>query len=281
MKYTKRMNGGKSVALWLLAYFIVAAAVAGEPSSTDREIEKFLVEATVTEDKPLGSGVTKSRKWRLELDGQRRKAVFKTVDISQTGVRRDSGLGFQSNFDDSYRYDRAAYLLDRRLGLGRVPVVVLRTVDKKQGSVIDWISDAVDEKRRHETGEPKVSGRMLDLQKSMMAMFDSLIWNDDRNLGNLLWTQDGRMHWIDHSRAFRTTKEIQPTYAEGVSRLTREFHQELKSLQLEEMILLLDGLLSKKRIKAILTRRDLILKKIDTDLEQYGETVVYPVEKLD
>ena len=71
------------------------------------------------------------------------------------------------------------------------------------------------------------------------------------------------------------------TYAEGVSRLTKEFHQELKSLQPEELNLLLDGLLSKKRIKAILARRDLILKKIDADLKQYGETIVYPVETLD
>ena len=281
MKYTERMNVGKSVALWLLAFFIVAAAAAGEPSSSDLEIEKFLVTAKITEDKALGSGVTKSRKWRLELDGERRKAVFKTVDIYQTGVRRDSNLGFQSNFDDSYRYDRAAYVLDRRLGLGRVPVVALRSADGKQGAVIDWINDAVDEKSRQATDEPKISGRMLDLQKSMMAMFDSLIWNDDRNLGNLLWTEDGRMHWIDHSRAFRTSREIQQTYTEGVSRLTKEFHQELKSLQFEELSLLLDGLLSKKRIKAILVRRDLILKKIDKDLKQYGDTIVYPVERLD
>jgi hypothetical protein len=281
MNYTKRMNVGKPAALLLLAAIALVSAAAGEPSSSDREIEKFLTTAKVTEDKPLGSGVTKSRKWRLELDGERRKAVFKTVDMYQSGVRRDAKMGFQSNFDDSYRYDRAAYLLDRRLGLGRVPVVVLRTVDKKEGAVIDWINDAVSEKDRQDTGEPQVSGRMLDLQKSMMAMFDSLILNDDRNLGNLLWTEDGRMHWIDHSRAFRMAKNLQPIYTDGVSRLTRQFYGELKSLELGEMSELLDGLLSKKRIKAIVARLDLILKKIDADLEQYGETVVFPVERLD
>ena len=40
-----------------------------------------------------------------------------------------------------------------------------------------------------------------------MRVFDELIANTDRNVGNLLWTTDGKMWMIDHTRAFR----LQPT----------------------------------------------------------------------
>ena len=71
-------------------------------------------------------------------------AAFKYVDEFKPGLTRFSS-GAEMNFSDSYKYDRAAYLLDRQLGLGMVPVAVLREYDRKQGAVIQWVANTIDE----------------------------------------------------------------------------------------------------------------------------------------
>ena len=264
----------------LVGAVVFLPAAAAEPTTEDRAVEQFLLDSPIVEDKPLGQGITGARKWRLEGEGTVRKAVFKTVDEYRAGNIRTTDMPFTANFSDSYKFDRAAYLLDRRLGLGRVPVVVLRSNSGVQGAVIEWIEDTVDEGARVKGEGPEMTRRQVDLQQSMMKMFDSLISNDDRNLGNQLWAQDGSMRWIDHSRAFRTTKDVQPPFLNNPARLTREVHEELESLGLTELTAMLGDLMSKKRIKALLARRDKILAKIDSDLEAYGEFAVYAVEEL-
>ena len=50
----------------------------------------------------------------------------------------------------------------------------------------------------------------------MRFVFDILIYNDDRNLTNILWTkQDFMMKFIDHSLAFRTTEKRPKQYTQG------------------------------------------------------------------
>lgn len=279
-----RLAAGRAAPLALGALAValgLAPSLAAEPTAADREVETFLLEATIAEDKPLGQGITGARKWRLEQDGVTRVAVFKTVDEYRAGNLRTTDMGFTANFSDSYKFDRAAYLLDRRLGLGRVPVVVVRSKNGVAGAVIEWIDGCVDEGARVEGEGPEMTRRTVDLQQSLMKLFDSLIHNDDRNLGNQLWCEDGVMRWIDHSRAFRTTKDVQAGFLNNPARLTRAVHEALKSLDQAELEGMLGDLMSKKRIKAILARRDKILEKVDADLAAYGELAVYAVEELE
>ena len=41
----------------------------------------------------------------------------------------------------------------------------------------------------------------------VVRLFDQLIYNTDRNLGNLLIDKDWRLWMIDHTRAFKTFTE--------------------------------------------------------------------------
>ena len=41
-----------------------------------------------------------------------------------------------------------------------------------------------------------------------MRLFDSLIFNDDRNPGNYLFDADWKLWMIDHSRAFQMRREL-------------------------------------------------------------------------
>ena len=45
-------------------------------------------------------------------------------------------------------------------------------------------------------------------QLQRMRVFDALIWNWDRNLGNMLWASDWTLWMIDHTRAFRLDQEL-------------------------------------------------------------------------
>ena len=56
---------------------------------------------------------------------------------------------------------------------------------------------------------------ILNDQWAVMRMFDALINNTDRNLGNQLYTRpDWKLHLIDHTRAFSRSRKIPDTYRE-------------------------------------------------------------------
>ena len=255
----------------LLACLLSVAAVAD-----DAAIEAFLAAARVISDEEIGTGVTRPRKLLLELDGEQRTAAFKTVKLHYTRTTRFNRDGFKVNFTDDYRYERAAYLLDRHLGVNMVPVVVLREIDGERGAVIDWVSDAFNEKERRERGLAPPDPLTLMRQREIMKVFDALILNEDRNLANELITPaDWKLHLIDHSRSFRLQKRLLEGMEEEPMGLPRALHERLRALDRKMMTTLLGDLLSKAQIKALLARRDRILDKIERDRERYGDAVVF------
>jgi len=256
-------------ALWACALPATAAA-------DDAAIEALLREARVVSVEEIGSGVTRPMKVLLELDGEQRQAAFKTVELHYTRRTRFSEEGFKLNFTDDYRYERAAYLLDRYLGLDMVPVVVLREIDGERGALIDWVTGAINEMQRRERGLAPPDPLTLVRQRDMMKVFDALILNEDRNLGNELITlEDWKLHLIDHSRSFRLQKNLLEGMEEEPMALPRWLHERLQSLDREGMERLFDGLLSKAQIRALLARRDRILEKLERDRKRYGDALVF------
>jgi hypothetical protein len=255
---------------------VLACCCPAAGAEDDAAIEAFLLEARVVSMEEIGTGVTKPKKVLLELDGERRPAAFKTVELHVTRQQRFSRDGFKLNFRDDYRYERAAYLLDRYLGLDMVPVAVLRQIDGQRGALIDWVSDAISEmERRNRELFPDTPPTLLR-QRDMMKIFDTLILNEDRHLGNELITlEDWKLHLIDHSRSFRLQKSLDDKVEEALWTLPRRLLERLRSMDREGMTELLGGLLSKAQIKALLARRDRILEKIERDRERYGDDLVF------
>ena len=109
-----------------------------------------------------------------------------------------------------------------------------------------------------------------------MRAFDALIYNEDRNLGNMLiTTADWKLHLIDHSRSFRLGKLPPENFMSRPTSMTREFYDKLKALDKDEMYELLDDVVHKSRIRAMLARRDRLVKKIDEDIAVQGEESVF------
>jgi hypothetical protein len=248
----------------------------------DAELEAFLERATVVEAKEIGTGITRPYKLVLELDQRREKAAFKYVEIYDATPRRKPGFPPEREFTDDYHYDRAAYLLDRELAMGMVPVTVLRDWDGKQGAAVAWISDAMTEHDRRTRGLEPVEALGYERQRAVMRVFDALILNTDRNLSNQLVTaHDWKLHLIDHSRSFRRSKELPYRFAEAPIKLPRDLLARLEALDEARVRALLDGTVSRARVRALMARRDLILEKVARDREEYGDAYVFQFDATD
>ena len=109
-----------------------------------------------------------------------------------------------------------------------------------------------------------------------MRLFDALIYNADRNIGNRLYTvADWKVHLIDHSRSFRQKKDLLAKFSSRPVKVSRQLHQRLIDLDRDGLEAALEGMISRTRIRYVLKRRDAILEKIAADLERNGEVVVF------
>ena len=293
MRHSKRagVSGRRAATLrlrlvglaWLLGAVIGTStsglAASENPHLADRdlELEQALLKGRVVEQRTIGTGVTLPTKLVLLHRGERYEAAFKTVDIQKPGLTDfNDGKLPVLNFTDSYRFERAAYLLDRELGLHMVPVAVLRRLKRYRGAVIEWVGDAVDETARREEGLEPPDPDLLERQKAEMRLFDALILNSDRNAGNRLVTPaDWKLHLIDHSRAFRPEDELPDVFVNRAIRVRRDVYERLKALDRNATVRLLKPYVSRVRVDALFVRRDAIVAAIESKRRALGDTSVF------
>jgi len=264
----------------IVASLASLTAVAQTTAESDAEIESCLTNGKILKGAEELVGITRPVRVEVECDGTKRDAAFKSLDEHKWGHTTLEGGKTEVNFSDSFRYERAAYLLDRQLGLDMVPVAVLGRRKGNDGVLVAWIPNAVHENKvtASFTG-PQMASQFR--QKSRMLMFDSLIYNTDRRPENIMVDEStAKVYLIDHSRAFREKEELQEGFAEGRVWLSREMYDNLIGLSEESLAELSDGLIKKSQLEALLVRRDLIVAKIDADRQEYGDEVVFvaPVE---
>lgn len=244
-------------------------------SDSDSAVESCLSSGKIQKKAEELVGITRPVKVKVDCDGQTREAVFKNLDEKKMGQTKLASGEVEFNFSDSFRYERAAYLLDRQLGLDMVPVAVLQKRKGTDGVLVDWIPNTVHENK---VEKPFAGPQMASMfrQKSRMHLFDSLIYNTDRRAENILVDPDtATIYLIDHSRAFREKEELRSEFADGRVWLSREFYDNLVGLNEENLAELSDGLISKNQLKALLARRDLIVEKIDRDRQEHGDEAVF------
>jgi hypothetical protein len=235
-------------------------------------METFLLHARVVRTRSVNTGINNTSRVTLSDGRITHDAHVQTVDVSTTTFVPQRGPA-EVNFKDSYRYNIAGYRLARLLGLNHVPMSVERDMGRSTAAVTWWVDDVLmDEGVRFKKGAPKEwdSNRTAS-QILIMRVFDELIANRDRNAGNLLWTVDGKMWMIDHTRAFRLNASLyNPKLLE---RCERSLLEALRGLTLESITAAVGHSLMKPEIEAILQRRDTIVKLFDDKVKERGERV--------
>lgn len=241
----------------------------------DEELLDFLRTATVVASEEIGMGRSGALKIRLEKDGQQANAAFRTVDERSGRVTTLSGQTYR-NFRDSYRFECAAYELSRILGFDNVPACVLRAIDGKEGSVQIWVERAMTEGGRVDAGLPAPGGVRWFQQTQLMYLFDALLFNFDRNSGNVLIDERGKIWFIDHTRSFSMENDVEKIDRILVS--DRSVWEKLKSLDEAMLTERIGPYLvpsdMERQIGSLLERKDKLVKHLEKAIAEKGEAQV-------
>jgi len=234
--------------------------------------EEFLAAANVTHSEQLsGPGaVTNPWKLTLEKDGVTRLGLWKNPE------------GVQGGFLEGWRFEIAAYRMDRVLELNMVAPTVERRFQENRGSIQLWVDSEMTLKQKTEKNI-RVPPRYVmgwNRETYLQRGFDNLIANEDRHMNNVLITKDWRIYLIDHSRSFRTAKKFTDSliytekHKEGdrsVKELPRTFVDKLKGLSFESIKAAVGEYLKDDEINSMLKRRDLMLKEVERLIQKNGE----------
>lgn len=259
---------------WLLSP--LAAQLTPEELAERENWESFLIEARmVSSSQPFARSQAVSEPYVLELEhnGVTRRGLWKNPE------------GRVKGYIDYWRFELAAYRLDKLLGLNMIPPTVERRFRGDRGSCQLMIDNSVNLREKNKRKLKMPSYRVVPLNKALYLQraFDNLIANEDRNEGDILYTEDWRMILVDHSRAFRTTRQytrrlINDERSRGgprlMKRLPRVFVEKLKALDRPAIQEAVGDYLESGEIEAILARRDLILEWLEKRIKQEGEDKV-------
>ncbi len=177
------------------------------PFATVEEVLEFLRTAEIVSQKELTGGINRPLKVRLRQDGVEANAIFRIVDIQRKRAKLDGKI--VTDFHDSYIYECAAWEMSRLLAIDSIPPCTKRRIQRVDGTMQLWVENAMTEKKRREIDAKPPDQLRWMRQKQTMRLFDALIYNFDRNQGNMLIDSEWKLWLIDHTRSFRRSPAVE------------------------------------------------------------------------
>lgn len=272
--------------IWITVVFacLLTSRVPGLSQIKPEEIaqreawEDFLLTADIVKSEPIGEGVTAPQKFYLKKGDIEKKAAWKNPDGKPDGV------------SDNWKYEIAAYRLDKLIGLNAVPPVVEREFQGKKGCLSLWAESKTSLLKMMEAGEsfPEEVLERTDKMKYIARLWDCLIANADRTQQNILFTDDWRTILFDHSRAFQSARKFVRQLVFGANgifkfedgrpmlfrRVPRALVEKIKSLNAAVLKQAVGPYLTDKEIEGVVSRIPLIMKEIEDMIKQNGENSV-------
>ena len=268
-----------SLALALSAGPQIALAQITPEQIAQREAQEgFLLTADIVRFELIGEGVTKPFKLYLKKGEVESKAAWKNPS------------GEMGGFLEGWQYEIAADRRDKLTGLNMVPPAVEREFQGKKGALVLWAENKYSLLKLVEEGIriPDSALEHTEKMKWLARAWDSLIANEDRTQQNYLYTEDWRIILFDHSRSFRSEGEFVKRLMNGRNgikvsaqgapyifrRLPRLFVDKVRALTFADIKAAVGTTLKDGEIKAILARRELLLKEIALMIQEQGEAAV-------
>ena len=256
---------------------VAPAAVPAEPlflsSQTlgEDEVADVLARGTIAVTETCAPGVLEVR---VTLDGRSVDGIFEAAPA------------------DTVKREMAAYRLDRLLGLGLVPATVAREHDGRsgvlQGRPENWASEQDRQNaskgiaaglvcqaisnapkdppaRRPPQARPAKmpSGGWCELppQFQLAYAFDALIDNRGRTLDRYMYDADSAMMFLTgHAAAFGTGTDVPKALDAALAKTGPEMQARLRRLDAASLKAAIGEYVDEREIKALLERRDRILK---------------------
>ena len=232
---------------------------------TWQQKEDFLTKAKITNVKDAAKGVTGTSRVTLSNGTITHDASVQTIDDYKTNFLNEVG------FKDTYKFNIAGWRLARLLGIDdMIPPSVKRTFDGKSAAFTWWVDNVMmDETERRAKNATAPDLEAWNEEMNVMWVFDSLIYNMDRNQTNMLIDKDWHLWLIDHSRAFRSHKTLKDQSV--LKSCDRGMLAKMKTLDEATLTKEIGKEVSKDEIRGLLARRDLIVKLF----EEKGESALY------
>jgi len=254
----------------------LACAISGHAQDpeklTEDQMKDFLLNARVVKAKDAAKGITNTYRLTLSDGTITHDGSFQSVDETQFKHVFANGTS-EVNFRDSYKFNIAAFELAKLLGLGdMMPVTVERRWDSKIGSLTWWLPAKLDEETRWRRKITPPDPDAWNRQMHKMRVFSQLVYDTDRNLGNVLISEDWHLWMIDFTRAFRAYTSLENR--KNLEKCDRKLLDILRRLDAAEVEQKLSHWLSKYEIKGIMERRNKIVRVFDELIAKKGENEV-------
>jgi hypothetical protein len=224
------------------------------------DVERFLQGAKIVRVREIGEGVTKPLRATLEDGPLRHDAAIQSVDASRDSM--PPGQLLPIPVCDSYKYNLAAYEIGKLLGLSSIPPCVAREYRGRKAAFTWWIDEAMTLTKMREKHLRPPDMASWNTQQFTIGIFDELIFNIDRNQGNLLVDPAWRVWMIDHTRAFRTGLALRNPVLLSRMKLDSALREHLQGLTGADLERCCREYLEPEERGALLARRDTILARL-------------------
>jgi hypothetical protein len=249
----------------------LAATVAQAQPATREQIEAFMKGAKVVRTRELSTGITRPLRMTLQQDAVTHDAVFQAIDEKKAVFSPTKGPG-EINFVDSWRYNVAAYRVASMIGLDwMMPVTIEYRYRGRVGALSWWRESIMDERTRlkQKVSPPDALAWNRDMYR--MRVFSSLVYDTDRNLGNVLVSPAWRVIMVDFTRAFRLHEEIK---SKDIHQCDRQLLAKLETLTPAALKAAVADYLTGTEAAALIKRRDLLVAHIRSLIAARGEEKV-------
>lgn len=105
-----------------------------------------------------------------------------------------------------------------------------------------------------------------------MDVFAELVYDTDRNMGKILYTEGWKLWMIDFARAFRIWGELRTP--ERITRFDRQLLERLRQLTEEDVECKIGQHLTSGKVSAVMERRDKLVAYVEQLIVQKGEHIV-------
>lgn len=249
-------------------YYYGNSQAADQEVLNQKSIENYLKIAQVgPEEWQEVYGRTES--WIICLDdGEiKRKAFFKVTDRHRPNL-----------LPDSYKYEMAAYELNKLLDLHIVPPIVEREISDKRGSLALFLEGFIREDQRRRKNIEPIDHESFKETLEELRVFENLTYSkalcQQKALNDIFIMQEENWKvWrVDFSEAFDPRSELIPDCK--LTSCSRRLFQNLQKLDSNVVKVKLSPYLSDQEIDALLIRKELIVEKIRKLIEERGEDSV-------
>lgn len=227
------------------------------------DVEYYLLKAAIINTKKEAvPGRTAA--WKIDLDdGEiKRRALFKPINDPRP-----------ARLPESYKYELAAYALDKLLDFQKIPSVIKREIEDTWGSLQIRVENCfgldVQRIKNISPPDPQVFENTLE----EINVFENLVYCIRDELDDILIHEDSwNIYRVDFSEAFEPTPDLIPE--QKITRCSKKLFQNLQELSDDVIKARLKTYLNDEEISALLSRKAFIVKTLKKLIEAKGEAAV-------